>query len=176
MAGVPKPRRVLLGRILGPHGVRGEVVIRTFTAAPESIAAYGSLCDETGARAVTIESVRATAKGTIARLAGVSDRNAAEALKGLDLYVPRDRLPPAGEEEFYLADLIGLAVVDPAGSGIGEIVAAHNFGAGDLIEIKLIGSARTEFVPFNDACVPEIDIAGGRVVVVIPPATEADET
>ena len=99
----------------GAHGIRGEVLIHAFTAAPENIAAYGPLSDAAGARAFEIESARVTAKGVVARLEGVADRNAAEALKGVELYVDRDRLPAAAEGEFYHADLIGLAAVDPQG-------------------------------------------------------------
>jgi 16S rRNA processing protein RimM len=161
------PQRVLLGRIAGAHGIRGEVAVFAFTVNPRDIAAYGSLSDASGTRAFTITSARATAKGVIVRLAGVSDRAAAQALKGVELYVDRARLPAAKEGEFYHADLIGLAAVDRAGTAIGKIVAVHNFGAGDLLEIALVGSQRTEYVPFSEAHVPEIDVAGGRLMVVL---------
>jgi 16S rRNA processing protein RimM len=162
------PNRVLLGRIAGAHGIRGEVLVRTFTQAPESIGAYGPLSDGSGTRTFTIESVRVTAKGVVARLKGVADRNAAEALKGIELYIARERLPAATEGEFYHADLIGLAAVDGEGRHVGEIVAVHNFGAGDLIEVRLAGSAKTELVPFTDEAVPEVDLAARRAVVLIP--------
>ena len=167
-----KPNRVLLGRIAGAHGIRGDVLIKTFTAAPESIGAYGPLADKSGARTFEIQSVRVTAKGVVARLKGVADRNAAEALKGIELYVERERLPAADEGEFYHADLIGLAAVDGEGRPVGEIVAVHNFGAGDLIEVRLAGSGKTELVPFTDDAVPEVDIAARRAVVVIPQTDE----
>ena len=167
-----EPSRVLLGRIAGAHGIRGEVLIKTFTAEPESIGAYGPLSDKGGTRTFEIQSVRATAKGVVARLKGVADRNAAEAIKGVELYVKRDKLPAAEEGEFYHADLIGLTAVDADGKPVGEIVAVHNFGAGDLIEVRLAGSGKTELIPFTDAAVPEVDIAARRVVVVIP---ETDE-
>jgi 16S rRNA processing protein RimM len=165
-------RRLLLGRIAGAHGIRGEVVIHAYTAAPEAIAAYGPLWDEGGRRTFTIERLRVTAKGVVARLSGIGDRDAAEALKGTQLYVDRCRLPPAAEGEFYHADLVGLAAVDAAGTGIGEVVAVQNYGAGDLLELRLAGSATTELVPFTDAFVPEVDLAAGRVVVVLPRAVE----
>ena len=111
----------------------------------------------------------------MARLEGVGDRTAAEALKGVELYVDRDRLPAAAEGEFYHADLIGLAAVDPEGKRIGEIVAVQNFGAGDLLEIRLAGSGKTELVPFTDATIPEVDIAAGRVVVAMPAASDDEE-
>jgi 16S rRNA processing protein RimM len=164
--------RILLGRIAGAHGIRGEVLIRTFTAAPESIGAYGPLSDEKGTRTFEITNARATPKGVVARIKRVTDRSAAEALKGIELYVARERLPAAAEGEFYHTDLIGLAAVDSAGKPIGEIVGVHNFGAGDLVEIRLAGSSKTELVPFTDDTVPEVDIAARRVVVVLPKADE----
>jgi 16S rRNA processing protein RimM len=162
-----QPRRILLGRIAGAHGIRGDVLIKTFTAAPENIGAYGPLSDESGTRMFRLESARATPKGVVARLQGVDDRNGAEALRGVALYIERDRLPEAADDEFYHADLVGLAAVSPDGKPAGEIIAVHNFGAGDLLEIRLAGSSKTEFVPFTDEVVPEIDIAARRVVVVI---------
>jgi 16S rRNA processing protein RimM len=172
---LPKPaqeqgKRVLLGRIAGAHGIRGEVLIKTFTAAPEGIAAYGPLSDAGGARSFSFESARPTPKGVVARLVGVADRNAAEALKGTELYIERERLPAAAEGEFYHADLVGLDAVEPAGKPLGSIVGVHNFGAGDLLEIRLAASGKTELVPFTDDAVPEVDIAGRRVVVVLPGA------
>ena len=167
-----KPNRVLLGRIAGAHGIRGEVLIKTFTHVPEAIGAYGPLGDKRGARTFEIQSVRAMAKGVVARLQGVGDRNAAEALKGVELYVERERLPPAADGEFYHADLIGLAAVDGERKPLGEIVAVHNFGAGDLIEVRLTGSGKTELVPFTDAAVPEVDISARRAVVVLPRTDE----
>ena len=170
-----KPNRVLLGRIAGAHGIRGDVLIKTFTQAPENIGAYGPLSDESGARSFKLASTRVTPKGVVARVQGVADRNGAEALKGIDLYVERTRLPAAVAEEFYHADLIGLAAADVQGKLIGEIIAVQNFGAGDLIEIRLSGSSKTEFIPFTEAAVPEIDMTTGRVVVVLPPEAK-DET
>lgn len=170
-----QPLRILLGRIAGAHGIRGEVVIHAYTEAPEDIGAYGPLSDAGGARTFTIASARATSKGVVARLKGVADRNAAEALKGVELYVNRERLPAGDEGDYYHADLIGLAAVDAEGKAIGEIVTVQNFGAGDLLEIRLAGSHRTEFVPFTEACVPTVDVAAGRAVVVFPPTTGDEE-
>jgi 16S rRNA processing protein RimM len=167
--------RLLLGRIAGAHGIRGEVLIHAYTSAPEDIVAYGPLSDATARRSFEIAIVRTTPKGVVARIAGIADRNAAEALKGVELYVGRDRLPAAAEGEFYYADLIGLAAVDPAGKAIGEIVAVQNYGAGDLIEIRFAGSAKTELIPFTEAAVPQIDIAARRVVVIMPATTDARE-
>jgi 16S rRNA processing protein RimM len=167
VAGTAKRERILLGRIAGAHGIRGEVLIRTFTERPEDIAAYGPP-DDGGGRTFRIEAARVTPKGVVARIAGVSDRDAAEALQGTQLYVDRDRLPAPGEGEFYHADLIGLAAVDPEGRPLGEIVGVHNYGAGDLLELRLAGSGKTELVAFTEAFVPEIDLAARRVVVLLP--------
>ena len=169
------PYRILLGRIAGAHGIRGEVLIHAFTEPAQNIATYGPLTDAAGGRAFTIESARATAKDVVARLKGVADRNAAEALKGVELYVDRDRLPPAAEGEFYHADLIGLAAVNRDGNRIGEIVAVQNYGAGDLLEIRLAGSGRTELIQFTETHVPEVDVAARRAVVVLPTSGTDEE-
>jgi 16S rRNA processing protein RimM len=176
VAPAAKSDRILLGRIAGAHGIRGEVVIHAHTAAPEDIGAYGPLSDKRGARSFVIRIVRVTPKGVVARLEGVGDRTAAEALKGVELYVDRDRLPAAAEGEFYHADLIGLTAVDPQGRAIGDIVAVPNYGAGDLLEIRPTGSSKSELIPFTEACVPEIDVVARRVVVVRPAASgDADD-
>jgi 16S rRNA processing protein RimM len=166
-AGGGPERRILLGRVAAAHGVRGEVLIKTFTGRPEDIAAYGPLDDGRG-HALRIEAVRVTPRGVVARLAGIADRTAAEALKGASLYVDRERLPAPGEGEFYYADLIGLAAVTPDGHPLGEVVAVHNHGAGDLLELRLAGTGKTELVAFTDAFVPEVDLAARRVLVRLP--------
>lgn len=148
--------------------MRGEVLIKSYASPPENIAAYGPLADETGSRSIEITALRVTSKGIVARLKGVSDRNAAEALEGIGLYVPRSALPASGESEFYHADLIGLAAVAPDGTAIGEVVAVPNYGAGDLIEFRLTGKDATQLVPFHDSFVPEVDLINRRIVVVIP--------
>jgi len=164
--------RVLLGRIAAAHGIRGEVVIKPYTEPPENIAAYGPLTDRSGARVFAIECRRVTAKGVIARLSGIRDRSAAEALKGTDLYTVRERLPPAAEGEFYHWDLIGLAAVSAEGRLIGEIVGVQNYGAGDLLEVRLAGAATTQLIPFSDAFVPQVDLTAKQAVVVLPSPQE----
>ncbi len=158
---------VLLGRISTAQGIRGEVVIKSYTAEPEDIAAYGPLYDKAGARSFDISVVRVAKKGVIARVGGVSDRNGAEALRGTDLYVKREKLPEPDEDELYHADLIGLDAVTPTGEIVGEVIAIQNFGAGDLVEIRLAGQKRTEFVPFDDHFVPEIDLEARRMTVIM---------
>jgi len=167
--------RILLGRIVAAHGVRGEVLVRSYADTPKDIGAYGPLFAPTLGRTLQLRVVRVTPKGVIARIAGVSDRNAAEALAGTDLYVDRSQLPAAADGEFYHADLIGLAAFAPDGGAIGRVVAVHNFGAGDLIEVALADSRRTEHIPFTDSFVPEVDLAGGRIVVILPEPSELDE-
>jgi 16S rRNA processing protein RimM len=160
--------RICLGQIGAAHGVRGEVRLRSFTADPEAIGRYGPLETEDG-RVVHIEALRHAKDHFVARLAGVSDRSAAERLTRAKLYVPRERLPePDRPDEFYHADLIGLAVVDRAGEKLGTVVAVHNFGAGDLIEVRPSAGGTTRMLPFDEATVPVVDLAAGRLVVVEP--------
>jgi 16S rRNA processing protein RimM len=159
---------VLLGRISGAHGIRGDVKITSFAAVPEDIAAYGPLTDGKG-RKLTIQTLRPLKGMSVsARIAGVGDRNAAETLKGVELFVERARLPETDEDEWYYADLIGLEAMTPEGERIGEIIAVQNFGAGDLLEIRASEGGRTMFVPFTQAAVPVVDAKGGRAVVDIP--------
>jgi 16S rRNA processing protein RimM len=160
--------RICLGQIGAPHGVRGEVRLRSFTAEPGAITNYGPLETEDG-RVMAIESLRPAKDHFVARLSGVADRDAAERLTNVKLYVPRERLPKTEEpDEFYHADLVGLAAVDRAGKQVGTVIAVHNFGAGDLLELKPSAGGDTALVPFDAATVPEIDIAGGRLVIDLP--------
>lgn len=168
--------RILLGRIMAAHGVRGEVLVRSYADQPEDVAAYGPLTAPALGRKLELRVLRVTAKGVIARIAGIGDRNGAEALAGVDLFVDRAQLPAAGEDEFYYADLIGLAAVAPDGSEIGRVVAVHNFGAGDLIEVALAASRRTEHIPFHDQFVPVVDVTGGRIVVNLPESSEGEDS
>src|SRR6202163_2160838 len=160
--------RFCLGQIGAAHGVRGEVRLYSFTADPEAIAGYGPLETEDG-RVVRIESLRRAKDHFVAQLAGVSDRGAAEQLTNVKLYVLRERLPvPDQPDEFYHADLIGLTAVDRAGDKLGTVVALHNFGAGDLIEVRPTDGHVTQLLPFDEATVPVVDLAAGRVGVVGP--------
>src|SRR5690606_16421496 len=162
--------KVLLGVVGAPRGIRGEVRIRSFTADPAAIGDYGPLMTADG-RSFQIRVV-ASLKGpmVVARLSGVGDRNAAEALTGTELFIERSQLPPPdGEDDFYYADLLGLAVVQPDGTPVGTVVGVENFGAGDLLEIAPAGVGQTAFLPFAKAFVPEVDLAGGRLVAT-PPA------
>ncbi len=164
---------VCLGQIGAAHGLRGEVRLHSFTADPAAIVDYGPLETEDG-RIFEIETMRPAKDHFVAKISGIADRDAAERLKNTKLYVPRERLPePEQPDEFYHADLIGLAVVDRAGQKRGTVVAVHNFGAGDLIEVMPQAGGKTELLPFDETHVPTVDIAAGHIVVV--PPVESDE-
>jgi 16S rRNA processing protein RimM len=165
--------RICVAQIGAAHGIRGEVRLRSFTEEPMAVKAYGPLESEDGTRRFTIEALRPAKDHFVARLAGVPDRNAAEKLVNIKLYISRDKLPPIEDgETFYHADLVGLAAVTPDGTPLGTVTAILNFGAGDLVEIKPQGGGEPLMVPFTDAAVPEIDIAAGRMVVVPLISTE----
>lgn len=162
---MPGGTRICLGQIGAAHGTTGEVRLRSFTSEPAAIAGYGTLETEDG-RVLTIEAMRPVKDHFVARLSGIVDRGAAEQLTNARLYVPRERLPPTDDaDEFYHADLVGLAVVDPAGEVFGTVIAIHNFGAGDLIEVQELENRSTRMLPFDKATVPEVNLAAGRIVV-----------
>ena len=173
---------ILLGAIAGVHGVRGEVKVKSFTADPLAIATYGPLYDDQG-RKFDLKLTQKAAKDTIviAKIDGIADRNAAEALKGMRLYAPRDALPAIDDaEEFYAFDLIGLSVEDRSGKQLGKVVDMADYGAGDIIAIA--GGPQGDFeLPFADRFVPVVDLAGGKIVVDLPedffitPARDAEE-
>ncbi len=162
------PSRVCVGQIAAPHGVRGLVKLRSFTEDPAAVAGYGPLSDEAGRRAFKVRLLSAVGELWIAQVEGVADRDAAEALKGLRLYVDRSRLPePKDEDEFYHADLIGLRAEDKDGGEFGTVLAVHDFGAGEMLEIR-VPSGRTVMVPFTKAAVPVVEPRAGRLVVDPP--------
>lgn len=160
--------KICLGVIAGAHGVRGEVRVESFTADPAAIAAYGPLGDERGQRRLTLELVGEKRGQLVARIAGIADRDAAEALKGLRLYVERAVLPPPAQDEYYHGDLLGLAVEARGGGRLGVVKGLYDFGAGSVIEVERPGGASV-MLPFTRAVVPVVDLAGGRLVVD-PPA------
>ena len=168
-------KRICVAKIGAAHGIRGDVKLWPMTADPMAFADYGELQSEDGKR--TFEIMRAKPAGNflIAHLKGVDDRNAAEKLVHTELYISRDALPEIEEDdEFYYADLVGLKAVDRSGVEIGEIAAMHNFGAGDLVELRLSGKRDTMLIPFTAETVPEIDIAGGKVRIELPNEVEAE--
>ena len=163
--------RVLLGVVAAPHGVRGLVRIKSFTEDPMAVAAYGPLSDESGKKEYRVEALSAARGAVLARIEGVADRTAAEALRGLRLYVDRSALPGTGEREWYEADLVGLEAVGTDGRNWGKVIAFHDFGAGSVMEVS--GGV---MLPFTDEAVPEIDVAGGKVLVDPPAGLLAGET
>lgn len=161
--------KVCIGAITGVRGLKGEVRIKSFTAVPDDVAAYGPLTDEAGARSFKLR-ITAHAKGQlIARLDGVNDRTAAEALKGTELFISRAALPETGEDDYYFSDLVGLKAETQSGESLGLIKAMHNFGAGDIIELE-----DGMMVPFTKAVVPVVDLDADRIVI-IPPLMTGDK-
>jgi 16S rRNA processing protein RimM len=169
---VDTKQMVLVGAITGAHGVKGEVKVKSFTAQPASIAAYGPLFDESGQRRFDLSLVGKTGEAgkttLVGRIQGVADRNAAEALKGQRLYVARRQLPQNEDpDEFYLTDLVGLVVRDEAGVELGRVVEAVNYGAGDVLMVD--GGAVGAFdLPFAKAFVPQVDLAAGSLTATLP--------
>ena len=158
--------RVCVGAIAGAFGVAGEVRLKSFCADPAAIATYGPLFTEDGSRSFKVKLTRPVAGGLGARLSGVATKEDADSLKGTTLWVSRDRLPAAGDDEFYHTDLIGLEVRDTGGAMLGRVGAVHNHGAGDLLEV--IGPTGTLLLPFTKAIVPTVDLTAGRIVVDPP--------
>jgi 16S rRNA processing protein RimM len=165
-------QRICLGVITGAHGLRGEVRVRTFGDG-SALDAYGPVSDAAGSRTFEILGLRPTKNGVLARFEGVGDRTQAENLKGTELYVERRALPDPGPDEFYHADLIGLAARSVDGKALGEVIAVHDFGAGDLLEIAApdAASGDTIMLPFTREAAPEIDLTRGVVVLDIPQAS-----
>jgi len=160
--------RICVARIGAAHGVKGEVRLWSFTADPAAVAGYGPLESEDGTQRFEIEAMRPAKDHLVARLSGVRDRDAAERLANLRLYVARERLPAPAPEEFYHADLIGLRAESRDGAALATIVGIHDFGAGDLLELRPLTGGSTVLMPFTAVTVPVVDIAGGRVVIDPP--------
>ena len=164
---------ICVARIGAAHGVRGAVKLWTFTEDPFAVKQYGPLATRDGARQFEVTQAREARDHLVATLKGVTTREEAERLNGIELYIGRDQLPATDEGEYYHADLIGLAAVTAADETIGRVIAIHNFGAGDIIEIAPPHGA-TLLLPFTNAVVPTVDIAGGRVVVELPQEIEGE--
>jgi 16S rRNA processing protein RimM len=164
---------VCVARIGAPHGVRGAVKLWTFTEDPLAVKRYGPLATRDGARSIEVTEVREAKGHLVATLKGVATREEAERLNGLELYVAREKLPATEANEYYHADLVGLAAVNAVEEPIGRVIAIHNFGAGDIIEIAP-PNGPTMLLPFTNAVVPIVDITGGRVVIELPGEIEGD--
>ncbi len=162
-------RRVCVGAIAGARGLNGDVWVKSFTAAPEDVAAYGPVSDAAGARQFKLNVVGHGSGGVIARIEGIADRTAAEAVKGIELFVDRAALPQPAEDEFYFADLIGLTAEradeqDEAACPIGRVEAVHDFGAGAVLEVAL-AQGGVAMVPFTLEAVPAVDLGRGRLLI-----------
>jgi 16S rRNA processing protein RimM len=160
--------RICVAQIGGAHGLRGEVKLKSFTADPMAVTDYGPLTSEDGSATFEIEAVRAGKGHLIARFRGVGDRDTAERLANVRLFVSRKRLPPLAADEFYHTDLIGLSAVTADGSEVGTVVAVHDFGAGDIVEVQPAGGGTSIMLPFTAAFVPSVDLANRRIVVAPP--------
>ncbi len=165
---------ILLGVVIGAQGLKGEVRVKTFTGEPEAIAHYGDLHAKDGRKFAVAGARSAKAGEAVVALKGVADRNAAEALKSVELFVPRGRLPAVDDGEYYHADLLGLRAVDGEERLIGTVKAIHNFGAGDVIEIET-PDGNDLMLAFTRETVPVVDVKTGRIVVAVPPDDAAEE-
>jgi 16S rRNA processing protein RimM len=155
---------VVMAQIGRAHGLKGEVHAQSFTADPLALTDYGDLTDAKG-RVFKIAAMRAQGTGLVLRLAGVTTREAAEALNGVELLLPRDALPETeDDDDFYHTDLIGLNAVSTESETLGKILAVHNFGAGDMLEMRL-NSGKSVFVPFTKAAVPTVSVKSGTVTL-----------
>lgn len=163
------PKQLLMGRIGAAHGIKGEVRITSFTEEPLALVDYGPLATDKPGLLIEIEKARATTNVLVARIKGVTDRNAAERLNGVELYVDRDKLPPTSDEDdYYHADLIGLEARLVDGTVLGIVTAIPNFGASDLIEVRDGRSGDTFLYPFTKQVVPEVHLAEGYLVIEVP--------
>src|SRR6267154_2939166 len=168
------PAQVCVARIGAPHGVRGAVKLWTFTEDPLAVKRYGPLMTKDGARQFEVTHAREAKGHLVATLKDVATRDEAERLNGIELYIARERLPATDDDEYYHADLIGLAAVTSANEPLGRVIAIHNFGAGDIIEIAPPQGA-TMLLPFTNAVVPTVDLKGGRVVIELPQEIEGED-
>src|ERR1700761_8898337 len=158
---------ICVARIGAAHGVRGAVKLWTFTADPFAVQDYGPLSTKDGTRHFEVASAREAKDHLVVTFKGITTRNEAERLNGVELYVSRDKLPATEDDEYYHADLIGLAAVTAADEPLGRVIAIHNFGAGHILEIAP-PQGSTLLLPFTNAVVPTVDLAGGRVVIDLP--------
>ena len=168
-----KDTRICVARIGGAHGVRGEVKLWPFTQDPMAVLHYGPLSTKDGARQFEVARARVAKDHLVAALKGVATREDAERVNGIELYIAREKLPATEADEYYHADLIGLNAINAQGETIGKVLAIHNFGAGDIIEIAP-AQGSSLLLPFTNAVVPTVDIKAGHVVVVRPAEIEGD--
>ncbi len=162
------PDHVCVAAIAGAYGVRGEVRLKSFTAEAEAIADYAPLMTEDGTRSFSVTVTRATKNGLVVRLSGVSTKEAADALRGVQLFVARSQFPDLEDDEYYYTDLVGLEVRDTGGTVLGKVKTVQNHGATDLLEVQIPGSSETVMLPFTMAVVPTVDMETGRIIADPP--------
>jgi 16S rRNA processing protein RimM len=165
---------ICVARIGAAHGVRGAVKLWTFTEDPLAVTRYGPLMTKDGARQIEVTHAREAKDHLVATLKGIATREDAERLNGVELYIAREKLPATDDDEYYHADLIGLAAVNAANEPLGRVIAIHNFGAGNIIEIAP-PQGTTLLLPFTNAVVPTVDLANGRVVIELPAEIDGDD-
>jgi 16S rRNA processing protein RimM len=170
----PNEGDVLLGVVLGAHGLKGEVKVKTFTDSPSSLGAYGPVTAGDGRQFLIAAARTSKPDEAVVKLEGISDRTAAEGLKGLRLYIPRAALPEPEDDEFYHVDLVGLAVETAEGAALGRVRGIHNFGAGDVVEIEA-ADGHISFIPFTREAVPTVDLQARRLIVVPPRELDGEE-
>ena len=176
MAKALSSSRIAVGVFGAPHGVRGEVRLKSYTGDPLAIATYAPLTDDSGERRFRIKSIRPIKDDmVVVAIEDVSDRNKAAALTRKEIFVTRDQLPPPDEDEFYHTDLIGLNAIDETGVAFGRVTALHNFGAGDLLELTLPQQRDTVLVPFTKANVPSIQFENETITVILPASVDGEE-
>ena len=166
--------RICVGAIAGAFCVKGEVRLKSFCAQPEAIVAYAPLWTEDGSRSFTLKLTRGSGTGLTARLSGINTKEEADALRGVELFADRDRLPSLPDDEFYHTDLIGLEVLDTGGTVLGHVRAIHNHGAGDILEIYGPGRKSTLLIPFTKAAVPTVDLTARRIIADPPEESESE--
>jgi 16S rRNA processing protein RimM len=164
--------RICVGAIGGAFGVMGEVRLKSFCAQPEAIAAYAPLYTEDGKRSFSLRITRSINNGFAARLSGITTKEEADAMRGVELYADRSMLPNLPDDEFYHTDLIGLEVFDTGGAKLGTLRAIHNHGAGDILEVFAPGRKTALLLPFTRAAVPTVDLTAGRIIADPPEETE----
>lgn len=166
------PDLICIGAIAGAFGVSGEVRLKSFCSEPTDIASYGPLLSEDGKRTFHVTLTRPVAGGLGARITGIATKEAADALRGTSLFVPRERLPSLPDDEYYHADLIGLSAYDTGGELLGKVTAVYNHGAGDILEISSVRHKSALLLPFTAEIVPNVDLAGGRLIIDLPEESE----
>jgi 16S rRNA processing protein RimM len=169
------PRLILVAQVGGAFGVRGEVKITAFTADARTLLSYKTLTREDGSAGLTLVSGRPAKAGLVARAKEIATPEQADAMRGLKLYVPREVLPPADEDEYYLADLIGLEGRDPDGGLVGKVISVQNFGADDLLEIKPASGGPSWWLPFTREAAPEVRVAEGWLTIMRPGEIDGDK-